>query len=212
MLAETSWRRVWIPLMSLKAIILSTLSPGSSAKKMSMLKTLFRLEKPSWKNSSRLVPQDSTKRSRGRWLPWRKASSEERIQWNSVTQDWYLQGWRHWWVLERLTWMTCWSTNWHQFPCPSSMRKVVISGFQSQSPSSSEDSRWKLPIPQEIPDTLWLCHEGVHTFYRCVLWTEVRSIRHNVFNPLQCMGITHWAKGGLYPSETKVTAAYCGSL
>ena len=30
------------------------------------------------------------------------------------------------------------------------------SGFQSQSPSLSEDSRWKLPIPQEVPDTLWL--------------------------------------------------------
>ena len=28
--------------------------------------------------------------------------------------------------------------------------------FQSQSPSSSEDSMWKLPIPQEVPDTLWL--------------------------------------------------------
>ena len=34
------------------------------------------------------------------------------------------------------------------------------------------------------------------TFYRCMLWTEVRAIRHNVFNPLQRMGITHWAKGG----------------
>ena len=55
---------------------------------ISMLKTLFRLEKPSCNNSSQLVPQDSTKRSRGRLLPRRKARrSEERIQWNSVTQD-----------------------------------------------------------------------------------------------------------------------------
>ena len=35
---------------------------------------------------------------------------------------------------------------------PTSMRKVVSSRFQSQ----SEDSRWKLPIPQEVPETLWL--------------------------------------------------------
>ena len=40
----------------------------------------------------------------------------------------------------------------------------------------------------------------------------MRSIRHNVFNPLQSIGITHWAKGGQYPSETKVTAAYCGTF
>ena len=147
MLSETSWRRVWIPLMSPEARILSTSSPGRSVTQMSMLKTPFRLDKPSCKNSSRFVPQDSTKRSRWRLLPWRKArSSEERIQWNSVTQDWYLQGWRHWWVLEQLTWMTCWSTSWQQFPLPSSIRKVVSSGFQSQSPSSSEHSRWKLPI------------------------------------------------------------------
>ena len=33
------------------------------------VETLFRLEKPSCKKSSRLVPQDSTKRSRGRLLP-----------------------------------------------------------------------------------------------------------------------------------------------
>ena len=45
-----------------------------------------------------------------------------------------------------------------------------------------------------------------------MLWAEVRSIRHNVFSPLQGMGITYWAKVGQYPSETKVTAAYCGSL
>ena len=45
-----------------------------------------------------------------------------------------------------------------------------------------------------------------------MLWTEVRSIRHNVFSPLQSMGITHWAKGGQYPSENKVTAAYCGTF
>ena len=38
-----------------------------------MLKMLFRLEKPGCKNSSRLVPYDSTKRSRGMLLPWRKA-------------------------------------------------------------------------------------------------------------------------------------------
>ena len=163
MLSETSWRRVWIPLMSPKARILSTLSPGRSATNMSMLKTLFRLEKPSCNDSNRFVPQDSTKRSRWRSLPWRKArSSEERIQWNSVTQDWYLQGWRHWWVLERLTSMTWWRTSWQQFSLPYSVRKVVSSGFQSQSPSSSEDSRWKLPIPQEVPDTRcgywWMCH------------------------------------------------------
>ena len=55
---------------------------------ISMLKTLFQLEKHSCNNSSQLVPQDSTKRSRGRLLPRRKARrSEERIQWNSVTQD-----------------------------------------------------------------------------------------------------------------------------
>ena len=57
------------PLMSPKAIILSTLSPERSATKMSMLKTLFRFEKSSCKNLSRLVPQDSTKQSRGRSLP-----------------------------------------------------------------------------------------------------------------------------------------------
>ena len=51
-----------------------------------------------------------------------------------------------------------------------------------------------------------------YTFYRCMLWAEVKSIRHNVFSPLQSMGITYWAKVGQYPSETKVTAAYCGSL
>ena len=34
------------------------------------------------------------------------------------------------------------------FPLPSSIRKVVRSGFPHQSPSSSENTRWKLPIPQ----------------------------------------------------------------
>ena len=53
---------------------------------ISMLKTLFRLEKHSCNNSSQLVPHDSTKRSRGRLLPRRKARrSEEWIQWNGVT-------------------------------------------------------------------------------------------------------------------------------
>ena len=35
------------------------------------------------------------------------------------------------------------------------LAKVVSLGFQSQSVSSSEDSTWKLPIPQEASDTLW---------------------------------------------------------
>ena len=52
--------------------------------------------------------------------------------------------------------------------------------------------------------------ESTHFIGAC--YGQVRSIRHNVFNPLQSMGITHRAKGGQYPSETKVTAAYCGSL
>ena len=47
--------------MSPKARIVSVLSPGRSATKMSMLKTLFRFEKPGCKNLSRDVPQDSTK-------------------------------------------------------------------------------------------------------------------------------------------------------
>ena len=28
--------------------------------------------------------------------------------------------------------------------------------ISKSNPSSSEDYRWKLPIPQEVPDTLWL--------------------------------------------------------
>ena len=39
---------------------------------------------------------------------------------------------------------------------PTSMRKVVISGFPRQCPSSSENTRWKLPIPQLVSETLWL--------------------------------------------------------
>ena len=42
--------------MSPKARIVSTLSPGRSATYMSMLKTLFRLEKPSCKNSRLAFP------------------------------------------------------------------------------------------------------------------------------------------------------------
>ena len=42
------------------------------------------------------------------------------------------------------------------FPLPSSMRKVVRSGFPRQSPSSSENTRCKLPIPQSVSNTLWL--------------------------------------------------------
>ena len=45
--------------------------------KMSMLKTVFRLEKPSCKKLSRPVSQDSSKRSRGRFLPWSKARRSE---------------------------------------------------------------------------------------------------------------------------------------
>ena len=70
------------PLMSPKASIFSTESPTRSATKMSILKTLFRLEKPSCKNSSGLVPHDSTKRSRGRLQARR---SEELAKWNNVT-------------------------------------------------------------------------------------------------------------------------------
>ena len=41
---------------------------------------------------------------------------------------------------------------------------------------------------------------------------RVRSVRHNVFSPLQGIGITHWAKGGQYPSGAKISSAWYGSL
>ena len=41
---------------------------------------------------------------------------------------------------------------------------------------------------------------------KCDPSDTMSSIRYKV-----CV-ITHWAKGGQYPSETKVTAAYCGSI
>ena len=41
---------------------------------------------------------------------------------------------------------------------------------------------------------------------------RVRSIRNNVFSPLRGIDITHWAKGGHYPSEAKISSAYYGSL
>ena len=38
--------------------------------------------------------------------------------------------------------------------------------------------------------------------------SAVHLTQVNVFSPIQSMGITYWAKGGQYRSETKVTAAY----
>ena len=42
------------------------------------------------------------------------------------------------------------------------------------------------------------------------------SYGQSVIHPTQCiqsgMGITHWAKGGQYPSGAQISSAYCGSL
>ena len=42
------------------------------------------------------------------------------------------------------------------------------------------------------------------------------SYGQSAIHPTQCiqsgMGITHWAKGGQYPSGAQISSAYCGSL
>ena len=52
--------------------------------------------------------------------------------------------------------MTCGSTSWQQFPLPSSMKKVVSSGFPRESPSSSENSSWKR-YPRRC-GYWWMCY------------------------------------------------------
>ena len=50
------------------------------------------------------------------------------------------------------------------------------------------------------------------THLMVLVMDRVRSTRHNVFSPLQGTGITHWAKGGQYLPEAKISSAYYGSL
>ena len=56
----------------------------------------------------------------------------------------------------------------------------MSSGFQSQSPSSSEDSRWKLPIPQEVPETL--CLLMAVSYFGVLQWPSKGLIKNVVLN------------------------------
>ena len=42
---------------------------------------------------------------------------------------------------------------------PTSIFDEKSGELRISNPSSSEDSRWKLPIPQEVPETLWLLRD-----------------------------------------------------
>ena len=75
------------------------------------------------------------------------------------------------------------------------------------------------PCRQELPWTIWEIQKlALMMSWRSPHILSVHAMnripihRHNASSPLQSMGITHWAKWAQYPSETKVTATYYGSL